>query len=155
MIIRNSASFLLWSAIVFSTNTIAKEIAIYRWVDENNVVHFSQHQPKGDNYTQLSTVSSYRARDKELPNKSTPTSLEEQLSQDEKNKAEVLAKNEEIAKKNCQTAILNEKMLNSTDKIMINDTEGKDRALSKEERKVQLTLSKEHIELYCEKEETN
>ena len=80
--------------------------------------------------------------------------LDEQLSKYEKDKAEVLAKNEEIADKNCQAAKLNEKMLNSFDKVMITDANGKNRALSDKEKKAQLALSKEHISLYCNKNNT-
>lgn len=154
MNIRASAPLLLCFAAVISTNVIAKEIAIYRWVDENNVVHFSQHQPQNSNYSQLSTVSSYQARKKELPKSSSPTSVDAQLTQYEKNKAEVLAKNAEIAEKNCQAAKLNQKMLNSLDTIMITDTDGKNKALSDKEKEAQLALSKEHISLYCKKDDT-
>ena len=31
----------------------ASELMIYRWVDKNNIVHFSQHQPVGDDYTEF------------------------------------------------------------------------------------------------------
>ena len=155
MNIRNSTSIALsialCSAVIFSTNVIAKDIAIYRWVDENNVVHFSQHQPQGENYSQLTTVSSYQAREKELEKDSTIPSVDEQLSQYEQEKAEVLAKNKEIADKNCKAAKLNEKMLNSFDKVMVTDSEGKSKALTNKEKKSQLTLSKKHINMYCEK----
>jgi len=155
MNIRNSTSIVLWSAVVFSTNVIAKDIAIYRWVDENNVVHFSQHQPQNDNYSELTTVASYQARKKELPNSANTASVDEQLSQYEKDKAEVLAKNEEVAEKNCKAAQLNEKTLNSFDSIMFTDSDGKNRALSDKEKKIQLALSKEHISLYCKNENAN
>jgi len=155
MNIRNSAyialSIALWSAVIFSTNVIAKDIAIYRWVDENNVVHFSQHQPQGENYSQLTTVSSYQARKKELPKDSDIPSIDEQLSQYEQEKAEVLAKNKEIADKNCKAAQLNEKTLNSFEIVMISDPGGESRALSDKEKKAQLALSKKHINMYCEK----
>jgi len=149
MNIRNSASVVLWSAVIFSTNVIAKDIAIYRWVDENNVVHFSQQQPKNNNYSEFSTVSSFRAKEKELPKSFQRPTIDEQLSKYEKDKAEVLAKNKEIAEKNCKAARLNEKTLNAFDKVMFTDDNGKNRALSDKEKKAQLALSKEHINLYC------
>ncbi|MEH6382953.1 MAG: hypothetical protein V7780_00010 [Colwellia sp.] len=31
----------------------ASELVVYRWLDKNNVVHFSQHQPINDEYTQF------------------------------------------------------------------------------------------------------
>jgi len=152
MNIRNSASIALWSAVIFSTNVIAKEIAIYRWVDENNVVHFSQHQPQNENYSQLTTVSSYQAREKELPKSARRLSVDDQLAKYEKDKAEVLAKNEEIAEKNCKAAQLNEKTLNSFENVMFTDSDGKNRALSDKEKKAQLALSKKHISQYCKNE---
>ncbi len=155
MNIRNSTFTVLWSAVVFSTNVIAKDIAIYRWVDENNVVHFSQHQPQNGNYSQLTTVSSYQARKRALPKNHNTPSVDEQLSKYEQDKAEVLAKNKEIAEKNCKAAQLNEKMLNSFDKVMITDPDGKNRALSDKEKKAQLTLSKKHRNLYCAKDDVD
>lgn len=152
---RNSIFIAFCSAVIFSANVIAKDIAIYRWVDENNVVHFSQHQPKNNNYSQLTTISSFRAREKELPNGSDKLSADDQLSNYEKDKAEVLAKNAETAEKNCKAAKLNEKTLNAFDKVMFTDSEGKNRALTDKEKKAQLELSKEHISLYCINEKDN
>jgi len=152
MNIRHSASIALWSAVIFSSNVIAKDIAIYRWIDENNVVHFSQHQPQGDNYSQLTTVASYQAKEKELPKNNDTPSVDEQLSQFEKERADVLAKNKVIAEKNCQAAQLNVKTLNSFDNVMFTDPDGKSRTLSSKEKKAQLALSKKHISIYCDKE---
>ena len=155
MNIRNSASVALWSAVIFSTSVIAKDIAIYRWVDENNVVHFSQHEPQNNDYSELTTVASYRAREKNQPKSTSTASVDDQLSKYEKERAEVLAKNEEIAEKNCKAAQLNEKTLNSFEKVMFTDSEGKNRSLSDKEKKAQLSLSKEHIRLFCINEKTN
>ena len=151
MIIRHSVAIALWSAVIFSTNVMAKEIAIYRWVDDNNVVHFSQHQPKNNNYSQLTTFSSYKARKKALPEEDEHSSVDEQLTQYEKEQAEVFAKNKDIAEKNCKAALLNEKMLNSFDEIKITDAEGRNKTLSNKEKNAQLALSKKHIDIYCEK----
>ena len=150
MNIRNSAAIALWSAVIFSTNVMAKDIAIYRWVDENNVVHFSQHQPQNSNYSQLTTIASYRAREKELPKSVNTASVDEQLTKYERDKAEVLAKNKEIAEKNCKAAQLNVQTLNSFESIMSTDNDGKNRVLSNKEKKAQLALSKKHISIYCE-----
>ncbi|WP_159821409.1 hypothetical protein [Colwellia sp. 20A7] len=71
------------------------------------------------------------------------------MSQFEKSKREMLAKNEKIAEQNCQSAQLNEKMLSTLDTVMIVDANGKNKALSDKEKKAQLTLSQENISLYC------
>ena len=147
MPINNSTFLTICSAIIFSTSAIAKDISIYRWVDENNIVHFSQHEPRSDNHSQLITFSSYQAKQnssvKPLP------SVDEQLAKDEKRQAEILAKNKVIAEKNCQAAKVNIKMLNSFNKISVSDSDGKSRVLTEKEKHEQINLSNKHIDLYC------
>ncbi|MDX2368243.1 MAG: DUF4124 domain-containing protein [Colwellia sp.] len=154
MCIRNSAFVAICSAIMFSTSAIAKDIAIFRWVDENNVVHFSQHQPKDKNYSQLTTFASYKAKKKSesggSENKKLP-SVDEQISKHEKKQAEILEKNKLIAEKNCKAAQLNIKMLNSFSKMTMLDSDGKNRVLTDKEKKAQVTLSNKHVDLYCNK----
>ena len=147
MRISNSAFLTICSAIVFSTNAIAKDIAIYRWVDENNVVHFSQHEPQSNNYSQLITFSSYKAKQKS--NVEQLPSVDDQVVKDEKRQAEILARNKVIAEKNCQAAKVNIKMLNSFNKISVSDSDGKSRVLTDKEKQEQITLSNKHIDLYC------
>jgi len=152
MCIRNSAFVALWPVVVFSMNVIAKDIAIYRWVDENNVVHFSQHQPQSNNYSQLTTLASYKTKQKsaniQSKNKQFP-SVDEQLAQHEKEQAEILEKNTVITEKNCKAAQLNIKMLNSFSKVTILDPDGTNRVLTDTEKKAQIVLSNQHIGLYC------
>lgn len=155
MNLRYSAAIALWSAVIFSTNVIAKEIAIYRWVDENNVVHFSQHLPEGTNYTELTTFSSFKAKREALPEQANSPSVDEQLSKFEEERAAVAAKNKEIADKNCKAAKINVNTLNSFDEVLFTDADGKDRAMTSKEKKEKLALSKKHIDLYCEKESPN
>ena len=147
MCIRNLAFVAIWSVVMFSTNAIAKDIAIYRWVDENDVVHFSQHQPQNNNYSQLTTFTSYKVKQR-AENKQIP-SIDVQLTQYEKQQAEILEKNKVIAEKNCKAARLNIKMLNSFSKVTIVDPNGKNRVLTDKEEKAQVTLSNKHIDLYC------
>ena len=152
MFIRNSVFVTICSAIMFSSSTIAKDIAIYRWVDENNVVHFSQHQPQKNNFSQLTTFASYKAKQKSESGGSEnkkPLSVDEQISKHEKEQAEILEKNKVMAEKNCKAARLNIKMLNSFNKVTILDSNGKNRVLSDKEKKAQVTLSNKHIDLYC------
>lgn len=147
MSIRNSAYVAIWSVVMFSTNAIATNIAIYRWVDENNVVHFSQNQPQNSNYSQLTTFASYKAK-QQSANKQLP-SVDEQLSQNEKEQTKILEKNEVIAEKNCKAAQLNIKILNSFSKITTSDPDGKNRVLTDKEKKSQIILSNKHVDLYC------
>jgi len=135
----------------------AKEIAIYRWVDKNNIVHFSQNLPQDGEYKELSTISSYKAL-----SKAERAVIAEQEKSKEKDKAlekqqdDFIAKNKITYEKNCKAARLNIKMLNSLDDIHISE-EKKDgsigsRPLTATEKAEKLTLSKRHEELYCAKE---
>lgn len=157
MNIRYSASMLLAAAVFLSTNTIAKEIAIYRWVDENNIVHFSQNQPMGENYSQLTTISSYKASGRkaitESLNAESSTKIKEQelAVKLEEQQQKIIAKNKETYAKNCNAAQLNIKMLNSFNRILYTDTDGESKILSDEGKQEKLDISKKHIELYCEK----
>lgn len=150
---------LLTSALITSSLSNcanAKEIAIYRWVDKDNIVHFSQNLPQGHDYTELSTVSSFKALSKaerqalaEEDKASQATEAQEQLQED------ITAKNKETFEKNCKAARLNIKMLNSLDEIHINEEKSDgsigSRPLTPAEKQEKLTLSKKHEGLYCSK----
>ncbi|TYK64383.1 DUF4124 domain-containing protein [Colwellia echini] len=129
----------------------AKEIAIYRWVDKNNVVHFSQNLPHGHDYTELSTVSSFKALSK--AERAALEGDDISMQDPDKQQEATIAKNKEIFAKNCKAARLNIKMLNSLDDIHISEempdgTIGS-RPLTAEEKSSKLALSKKHEELYC------
>lgn len=145
----------IFFALLFSKNVVATDIAIYRWIDENNVVHFSQHQPKSSNYSQLTTFASYKAKQKsantQATNKQFP-SVDDQLAKHEKEQAEIVEKNRVITEKNCKAAQLNIKTLNSFSNISILDTDGKKRVLTNKEKKAQMELSNKHVDLYCDKQ---
>jgi len=134
----------------------AKEIAIYRWVDKDNVVHFSQNLPQGDEYKELSTISSYKALSKAerkaLADEEKAIQAGEKI---EKEQDDITAKNKATFEKNCKAARLNIKMLNSLDDIHISVEEDDgtigSRPMTVSEKADKLTLSKKHEELYCEK----
>jgi len=143
----------LIAVVIFSCLPIqdlaAKEIAIYRWVDSNNVVHFSQNLPKTDNYTQLSTVSSFKALSKEArQEKAEQAELEQKQISD-------TAQNQDTFEKNCKAAQLNVKMLSSFDNVLIteetSDGVKTERVLNDKEKEDKLALSRKHIDLYCDK----
>jgi len=145
---------LLVSSIVNCVN--AKEIAIYRWVDKNNVVHFSQNLPKGDEYREFSTISSYKALSKaERKMIAEQDTAKQKIADQEKQQDDVIAQNKATYEKNCKAARLNIKMLNSLNDIHINE-ENSDgtigsRPLTAPEKADKLALSKKHENLYCNK----
>lgn len=144
----------LTSAVVNCVN--AKEIAIYRWVDKNNIVHFSQNLPKGDEYREFSTISSYKALSKaEREMIAEQDEAEQKISVHEKQQDEVMAKNKATFDKNCKAALLNIKMLSSLDDILISEEKSDgtigNRSLTVAEKTENLALSKKHKSLYCNK----
>lgn len=146
-------TYIIFASITFflhSQQSIAEDISIYRWVDQNNVVHFSQNQPTKDGYSQLSIFSAYKAGLQSTQKTATSNGDKSNLKQQQARMDEIALKNKETYKKNCKAAKLNIKMLNSFKKVLYTDTEGKSRVLSPEEKKEQLSLSKKHIDLYCE-----
>jgi len=132
----------------------AKEIAIYRWVDKDNIVHFSQNLPQGDEYKELSTISSYKALSKaERKVLAEEEKADQAVEKLEKEQDDIIDKNKSTFDKNCKAARLNIKMLNSLDDIHISVEEDDgsigSRPMTAEEKTKKLTLSKKHEELYC------
>ena len=133
-----------------------KEIAIYRWVDKNNIVHFSQNLPKGDEYREFSTISSYKALSKaERQLIAEQETAEQEVAVQEKNQDNVIAQNKATYEKNCKAARLNIKMLNSLNEIHINEEKSDgsigSRPLTAPEKADKLALSEKHENLYCNK----
>ncbi len=128
--------------IVMSAPTLAAEITVYRWVDEKNVVHFSQHQPSHDNYTELTMVEALKASAKKVA--ADPVEEPKQIAVAQSSTVK------ERFKQKCEEAQANVKTLKAFDNIQTTDADGTTRMLSKEEKKQQLTLSNKQVEVYCE-----
>ncbi len=134
----------------------AKDIAIYRWVDNNNVVHFSQNLPKEGEYKEFSTISSYKALSKaERKALADEKSAADEVAKQEQQQDDITAKNKATFEKNCKAARLNIKMLSSLEDIHISEEKSDgtigSRPLTAAEKEDKLALSKKHEELYCEK----
>jgi len=138
------SSLILLFIAAFSVNALGSDITIYRWVDENNIVHFSQNQPKTGNFSQLSakkmTVQKLRAE--------SIAQLEAAAKQkkEEEAKAESIKDDE---KNQCLTARNNLKTLQDFDNIQYKTNTGKVKLLTAKEKKAQLAFNKKQIELYC------
>lgn len=148
------ATILITSSVINCAS--AKNIAIYRWVDENNIVHFSQNLPQGHDYTELSTVSSFKALSKaERQALAEEDKAAQVIEEQKKLQDDITAQNKATFDKNCKAARLNIKMLNSLDEVHI--SEEKDdgsigsRPLTQAEKEEKSILSKKHESLYCSK----
>lgn len=123
----------------------ASELMVYRWVDENNVVHFSQHQPVGDEYTQflVSNQSSVISRADIIAN---PVASDENISsqQSQDNLMATINRPEK-----CLEAQENIAMLMAFDKVQYTDEKGSKQILTKTEKQQQLAINQKRTEVYC------
>lgn len=132
--------------LTLSFNALANVI-IYRWVDENNVVHFSQNQPNSGDYTELSMDNS----------KLTNSGKNDKSSNNIDNSLVKLDKKEDGISKNltndsterCNEAKKNLATLTDFNQIRFVNSKGETQILNEEEQKEQVTINKERVNLYC------
>ena len=140
-----SFRILLFGLIFYFGFCSASELMVYRWVDENNVVHFSQHQPVGDEYTQflVSNQSSVTSRADIITN--PRVSDDDAISQ--QNQDELMATINRPEK--CLEAQENIAMLMAFDKVQYTDEKGSKQILTKTEKQQQLAINQKRTEVYC------
>ena len=129
----------------------AQDTTIYRWVDSNNVVHYSHEHPNDRDYARVNVKVSYEPTD-DLVEKSTidelQTKEETEVGKD-KAQLDISKQSAEVIKQNCESAKVNLKILSGFEKILYKDPDGESRLLSPEEKKEQLALSEKYAEVYC------
>lgn len=124
-------------------NVLAQDATIYRWVDSNNVVHFSHEHPTDKDYAQIDVMVSY---------KPTPKATEESKQEAEQ---QVATDTEQAFTSNCKLAKDNLKALNENERIMMKDADGNARLLSDEEKKMQVEINTKQAEVYCKETDIN
>ena len=127
--------------------TFAAEAIIYRWVDENNIVHFSQQQPEHDNYTMINAPHDIR-NDRPVEKK-PEQSFEDYFKKNNTDTADDSTIDPKDATLRCQEAQANIKVLTEYNNVQVKDKDGKARLLSDAEKKVQLNFNQEQAKLYC------
>ena len=134
--------------LIVSSSPLASttDIPIYKWLDENNVVHFSQAYPTDINYTEISVEVAYKPSINKAKNPATELNISNQDQKISEQQTKNLAKIE----KNCKTAQMNNKILSGLNKVLVTDENGLEKLINEKERKEQLALSKKQIEIYCE-----
>ncbi|MEW6991429.1 hypothetical protein AADZ91_12135 [Colwelliaceae bacterium 6441] len=115
----------------------ADNVTIYRWVDSNNIVHFSQQQPKHDNYTELSMANAKQ------PQKENRATSPEKTQPAPKSIPPVL-------NDKCEAAKTNVKTLTDFDNVQYTDSQGVVQMLSKKEKAQQLEINKKQVEVFCD-----
>ncbi|GHE79722.1 DUF4124 domain-containing protein [Thalassotalea profundi] len=122
---------LLTSVAFFSSAT---NVTIYRWVDNNNVVHFSQQQPEHDDYTELSMSA---------PTHSIPIEKAKPVASVENALAI------EGSKDKCEEAKANVQTLKTYDKIQYKDESGELKVLNETQKQQQIEINEKQVEVYC------
>ncbi|NQZ87454.1 MAG: DUF4124 domain-containing protein [Colwellia sp.] len=117
----------------------ASELMIYRWVDKNNIVHFSQHQPVGDDYTEF--LVSNQSKIISRADDATTPSMSDKSIYSEKNKISM--------SKQCEEAKSNVSMLMAFDEVHYINDKGIKQILNKQEKQKQLNINKKRTEFYC------
>ncbi len=115
--------------------SMADNVTVYRWVDKNNVVHFSQYQPGNDNFTELSMSNVVRKQ----------TELEEKTASDIEKSPKAID-----SKDKCEAAKANVRTLKAFDKIQYTNEKGSVQVLSELEKKQQLEINQKQVEVYCQ-----
>jgi len=124
----------------FSATAYTAEITIYRWVDSNNVVHFSQNQPDHSNFTEISMQEFQKNITKR-----NQSSLTAANNIEEKKAAQPAIKQEE----RCLTARKNLATLEKFELIQYKTDAGEMKILTAKEKKDQLALNKQQVDLFC------
>jgi len=127
---------------LYTFQVLGSELTIYRWIDKNNVVHFSQYQPADDNYTKL-LISNQ--------SKIISRADQTQVALDNKNDKVVdtdIPPTIDVTQK-CKEARENVGMLTAFDKVQYTDDEGNKQVLTGNEKQQQLEINKKRIEVYC------
>ncbi|XPF96062.1 DUF4124 domain-containing protein [Colwellia sp. RE-S-Sl-9] len=132
--------------LAFSFNVIADDVVIYRWVDENNVAHFSQNQPKTGDFTEIVMAKSNipNIKNNTSPSESNVASLEKDKKEEQTSKNKLL----DTAGK-CEEAKNNLATLTDFSRVRFVDANGETQILDEEKQAEQIAINKKRIEVYC------
>jgi hypothetical protein len=127
---------------LYTCHALSSELTVYRWIDKNNVVHFSQYQPIADDYTEflISNPSKLISRVNQ-----TQIFLNKNKSQD---KGTPITPTIDVTAR-CKEARENVSMLTAFDKVQYTDEEGNKQVLTGKEKQQQLEVNKKRTEVYC------
>lgn len=131
--------------VIFCSNVSAKDTMVYRWVDNNNVVHYSHEHPADKDYSEVNIQVAYSA-----PIIASKPSTENADYNTSTNQQPASQLSPEEITKNCESAQVNLKVLNSFERITVEDEDGEARLLSDEEKQEQVELSNKYVDVYCE-----
>ena len=125
--------------LVYCNVLAAEELTVYRWIDKDNVVHFSQHQPSHDDYIEISMAN----------NKKSSAIVDEKTSTEKPVPIDIVPSDTNDNNDKCITARENIKILQNFDKIQYKDAKGNVKVLGVVEKEQQLAMNTKQAEVYC------
>ncbi|NRD72553.1 DUF4124 domain-containing protein [Shewanella sp. VB17] len=124
---------------------------IYKWVDKNGVVHYSQQQPENIHSNRIYSEDIEQAPIGFIPPKVRKQTTRVQ-SEDEKNADIIKQKNTKQADAICESAQQKLNILSSHSRLKSkNATTGEIVSMNEEDRQTQIKDQKKRIELFCSK----
>lgn len=139
--------FGLVTVLLFS-GTSAQTVTVYRWVDKNNVVHFSQHQPEHNNYTELSLSALTKVGNDTAKKESVVTNQTANQPVPANSVADSTQTN--ASKSKCEQAKENVATLKGYEQIQYTDENGELKVLTELEKTQQLAINEKQVEVYCD-----
>ena len=146
-----------WKSLLLTLALVSAPLAqaeVYRWVDENGVVHFSQRPPQqGDYQEQKLRVAppadpeAARARVDKLIERQK--NAEAARRQHRKEAAEA-AKKREIQQQNCNKARQHLDGLLARPRVLMRNPDGTMTRLTEEERQTRIAETRKRIEEFCQ-----
>ncbi len=131
---------------------------VYRWVDDEGVVNFTQQLPRGVKAQQITTregapsVIQDVEEVTEATQRATPDLSDQQQAMLDDLKAAELVRQEEVAKirqANCEQARQVLSNLSRTARIRVRDTNGEERAMGEDERQRRIEEAQQGIVANC------
>ncbi|WP_394176753.1 DUF4124 domain-containing protein [Thalassotalea litorea] len=124
-----------------AAQAIAKDVTVYRWVDKNGQIHYTQHEPIDNEYAEVKIDTPY--------NKSKPSLMDKSVNTDIGSEV-VSAKLAKQGKEKCVNAKNNLRVLNDFPKVKVTEEDGSTRLLTPLEKQQQLRIAENEVEVYCD-----
>ena len=156
-----TATYLCLAAIlaVALTGASAGADTIYRWVDDNGVINYTQQKPRGRDAVAINTGSEQRSRQTAEPAPPPPTSAAtgEPLNPEQERMLKGLRaaeqhRQEEIARikaENCQRSRDVLTRLTLKNRIRVRGEDGEYRIMPEDERQKRISEAQQNIARYC------
>ncbi|MFT5635164.1 MAG: hypothetical protein ACI89T_000595 [Cognaticolwellia sp.] len=133
--------------LVYFDVSAAEKITVYRWVDKENVVHFSQHLPDHDDYIEISMANNKKSSTI-IDKASAPESYKISNNNFSDGNAKTDLDNE-LNDGKCVTARKNINTLQNFDNIQYKGEKGNVKILTALDKQQQLEMNNKQAEVYC------